>query len=674
MTQKRNFQIKVLGRTLELLGVQMYKKRDAAIAELVANCWDAGANRVDITLPAPESYDQEKDVISIEDNGIGMDADEVQEDYLVVGRNTRADGDSRGGRLVMGRIGIGKLAGFGIASCMTILTWRGGKLVKFSLDIEKLKGRTDELETKDIEGELGTAPEGTKYKHGTRIILNNLKHVSPIDIDDFHQSLARRFGRIVKGRMKIYVNGEELKEPELKLLERFPKRKKFETVKLEDGREFQYWYGITENVIRTPFLQGFSVLVRGKVGQIPPFYFNIENSASHQVGTKYFSGEIMADFLDEGTDDESDLVSTDRQEIEWGSKEAAKIYGWGQRKTRDILTEIFDLRGKRVEKWVLEDEPELKKRIDALEAPSQRSLLKVLPVLGAAVEDKPHAIQLADQLIRAYEFRQFKDVVEEIEIVANKDPILFAELLTRLRDWKVLESRALLELIGGRLFITDTLQSFVVNGIPEVASAKSDDNLHDLIARMPWLLNPDWDFYDEEKTISAQLEAWNVKDLNLRPEDARLRYDFVAFSGRNELLIIEIKRSNHPVELEELQRLEKYKDSISKARTEKVIAVLVSGGTTNVNRTTWENYQKRDDFLFLTWAEICDRTKRQYEHYRGVLEGNIEHKDFGKAIREVQQVKTVKDTKTVRRSKKERAEGLRFYARNRNKKSTKKKR
>ena len=51
----RQFSIQVLGRTLEHLGTQMYKRRDVAIAELVANAWDAGATHVQITLPTPDN-------------------------------------------------------------------------------------------------------------------------------------------------------------------------------------------------------------------------------------------------------------------------------------------------------------------------------------------------------------------------------------------------------------------------------------------------------------------------------------------------------------------------------------------------------------------------------------------------------------------------------------------
>src|SRR3954462_15111949 len=93
-TMERRFQITVMGRTLEHLGVQMYKRRDAALAELVANAWDAGASKVSIDLPAPSTYNRLTDSITIADDGIGMTDDELESDYLVIGRNRRAEGQA----------------------------------------------------------------------------------------------------------------------------------------------------------------------------------------------------------------------------------------------------------------------------------------------------------------------------------------------------------------------------------------------------------------------------------------------------------------------------------------------------------------------------------------------------------------------------------------------------
>ena len=39
----------------------------------------------------------------------------------------------------MGRKGIGKLAGFGLADRMRVTTWKGGECVDFSMDIDSMK-------------------------------------------------------------------------------------------------------------------------------------------------------------------------------------------------------------------------------------------------------------------------------------------------------------------------------------------------------------------------------------------------------------------------------------------------------------------------------------------------------------------------------------------------------
>src|ERR1700686_296517 len=100
------------GRIIDSLGIQMYQSPTAAIAELIANAWDADAKKVDVELPDNVGEAAE---IEIRDDGVGMTFEECQEKYLNVGRNRRlgrGGSYTAGNRPCLGRKGIGKFAGF----------------------------------------------------------------------------------------------------------------------------------------------------------------------------------------------------------------------------------------------------------------------------------------------------------------------------------------------------------------------------------------------------------------------------------------------------------------------------------------------------------------------------------------------------------------------------------
>lgn len=126
MNERNPFRMKILGRTIEHLGSQMYKQRAPSLIELVANAWDANANNVWIEFPSRENYEQSTSAIIVKDDGIGMDEQAIRDCYMVVGRDRRANVLSHSdSRPIMGRKGIGKLAGFGMADTITITTWKG---------------------------------------------------------------------------------------------------------------------------------------------------------------------------------------------------------------------------------------------------------------------------------------------------------------------------------------------------------------------------------------------------------------------------------------------------------------------------------------------------------------------------------------------------------------------
>lgn len=123
------------------LGIQMYSTLPPVISELVSNAYDADATKVTIRLNdrEPEKF------ILIEDNGHGMSFDEINEKFLVIGRNRRiadaSDKSRSGNRFVIGKKGIGKLAFFGIANQVEISTIQNYLQTTFLLDWDDIQSK-----------------------------------------------------------------------------------------------------------------------------------------------------------------------------------------------------------------------------------------------------------------------------------------------------------------------------------------------------------------------------------------------------------------------------------------------------------------------------------------------------------------------------------------------------
>jgi hypothetical protein len=91
--EKQPLYLSFHGRIIDSLGIQMYQSPVAAIAELIANAWDADARTVDVTLPASLAGAAAEFVIK--DDGLGMTYEQCQDKYLKVGRNRRLDEGDR---------------------------------------------------------------------------------------------------------------------------------------------------------------------------------------------------------------------------------------------------------------------------------------------------------------------------------------------------------------------------------------------------------------------------------------------------------------------------------------------------------------------------------------------------------------------------------------------------
>ena len=134
-------------RLATLLG-EGYRSTEKALKELIDNAWDADADRVVVQFPTALTTDP----IVISDNGSGMTELELRKEYLSIAndRRSRKGERSRKNRLVKGRKGIGKFAGFMAAEAMEIDTRARGIQTRLTIYKEDLLRSGADLEDVDL--------------------------------------------------------------------------------------------------------------------------------------------------------------------------------------------------------------------------------------------------------------------------------------------------------------------------------------------------------------------------------------------------------------------------------------------------------------------------------------------------------------------------------------------
>jgi Histidine kinase-, DNA gyrase B-, and HSP90-like ATPase len=181
-----------------LVGAIM-KDPEFAIVELVANCWDAGASKVDVTWPTSEGQE-----FCIEDNGESMAMQEFQRRWLDLTYNRTKDQPSTVSisqkqsrkRRVFGCNGVGRHAMFCFCDEYLMEIKKDGKRVVAS--VKRGSGKTP-FSIEIIEESLTT-------KHGTKIWCSATKNVSSLTSRQISDHIGSRF--IADPEFETYINRE----------------------------------------------------------------------------------------------------------------------------------------------------------------------------------------------------------------------------------------------------------------------------------------------------------------------------------------------------------------------------------------------------------------------------------------------------------------------------------
>ena len=243
------------GGIVRHLGLQNYTGPVPALAELISNAWDADAKEVYVKIPFDKSIEPE-DVITIIDTGCGMDWNDCEEKYLVIGRNRRVAENrdkSKEGRPLMAHKGLGKLAGFGIASVVEVKTVKDNKLTHFKMYFSAIDALN---QGEAYEPEMIADEKVVNMKDGTEVYLRDLYLQRAIPEEQFFRSMARRFA-ILSDKFKVHINGRLLKKEEVALQFRFPEKVQDDITEIVDDwgttilpPKINWWIGFTEKPIK----------------------------------------------------------------------------------------------------------------------------------------------------------------------------------------------------------------------------------------------------------------------------------------------------------------------------------------------------------------------------------------------------------------------------------------
>ncbi len=302
--------------TIQHLGVKMYSTMPPALAELIANAYDACATEVYIRL-----YDANEKKVVVEDNGVGMSFEQVNDYFLKIGRNRRAENQqSQCGRIPTGKKGLGKLALFGIGDTINITTYQGKEGVSFNLDWNEILNTTGTYQPKF------NRSENDEKKKGTTITLTNLKRKTGFPVEDYAESIAKLFN--FQDQFIVYLSlndGEAIKiDNKLKyqnIISEFEWNIQ-DIIKAND-KQYSEKDNIQGTIVTTekPLkanLRGVTLFANGRMVNYPEFFSPSESSHFYS----YTTGWLNVDFIDNW---DEDVISTNRQSIDWENPKTAEL-------------------------------------------------------------------------------------------------------------------------------------------------------------------------------------------------------------------------------------------------------------------------------------------------------------------------------------------------------------
>lgn len=664
--QKYRYSMKIERKIVDKLGLRLYDKVSAVVAELVANSYDADAEHVRVRVPLGKALavrkagvvEQKDYVVEVEDDGHGMTPQEASDFYLRVGKDRRIDGrqgdrSRQKGRPVMGRKGIGKLAPFGVCGVIEVRS-AGGKKTEKGYEVSHFalsyQGIVDE--TSDEDDEYHPVPLGDDgsfdEKSGTIIRLRDFLPRKVPDKDTFARQLSYRFQPLPEFEVVVEDTKDEDVEKAF-VLESQHIAVNRDTKVVVDGRPLTTpegetlrvtgWIGMAKESHKNNELAGVRIYARGKIAAITRDFGSPAGFTGEFVARSYLVGEIHADWLDEG----EDLIQTHRQDILWSTERGQAFSEWGQEILKEVAKKGREPRRENVREAFMRISnlrETAKERFDNLEI--EEAAVQLGQQIGGfasedELDDDDYIKGLREIILAVAPHKLLVDTFRRIEQMAVDGKVDLKELVKLFNTSRIAQLASFGQIAEEKVRAIDLLDSLIKD------DGADESKYQEILEDAPWLIDPRWvpvTANQSLNTFRTEFQSWYQKEYKeevvttTKIEHANKRPDFIFLNLDNHIVVVEIKPPKHTFGDEDYVRLQRYHDALTAfleanprfvrecfPNGQKIILVRNAEKLSSTEGKALQLLRKEHGLETYSWSELLLKTKQMHQQYLDARQG-----------------------------------------------------
>ncbi|MGI8624580.1 MAG: ATP-binding protein [Solirubrobacteraceae bacterium] len=666
-----DYELRISPTTVDKLGVKLYDKVSAVVAELVANGYDADATRVEVSLPlsrALASKDRDTGqinepvppwVIEVIDNGHGMTPGESRRHFSGVGRDRRRHGGQGAlsrerNRHVMGRKGIGKLAPFGVCRRLEVIssggprTGQGYYTTHFFIDYDRILAAGEAADAGAHPVPLDPGPQDGAYQveRGTTIRLTRFLNRRVPDQETFKRQLERRFA-LADDEIDVHVIdaaaepdqpvGFDVDAFDVPIVESTRIDLSTRPVVLVDGREMpvQGHVGMATEAYQNDEMAGVRIYARGKIIATTRDFEQPSGYTGEFTARSYLVGEVHADWLDD--DDGEDLVRTDRQDILWSSELGEALRMWGGELIKQVGASTRKPRRERTQAKFLQQS-----NIEAIAReryPGQEQIVRTAVTLAGQIgqfaapdelEDKDYVLGLREVVLQVAPHRALMEAFQDFSSVTVGGDVRLETLADLFGKTNVAEMASYGQIAHERIRAITELQQAAIG-----PAAGKEDRLQEILAKAPYLIEPTWSAVTKNQSLKTFKDLFELEWLSQNGESVELtidwdnkRPDFVLADVGSRLNIVEIKAPGHVFADDDYDRMARYVRAFRAFATRhtdvmaqfrlgwRIMLVCDAVKIRDLDKAeSFNSFVGLDEVTTTTWGDFTGRARRAHEQF-----------------------------------------------------------